>query len=75
MTSEQPRTDHVGCRFGGGHHNRLSGAVMNTVTIPKDVALRIAAFLRAANDEDACLETHIADSYADLLEAGTNDPD
>jgi hypothetical protein len=48
---------------------------MNTVTIPKDVALRIAAFLRAANDEDACLETHIADSYADLLEAGTNDPD
>ena len=45
------------------------------VLIPADIALRIAAFLRAQNDEDAVLETNLADSYADLLEAGSRDSD
>jgi hypothetical protein len=46
---------------------------VSTVSIPKEVALRIAKYLRAENDDDACLETNLADSYADLLEAGARE--
>ena len=45
------------------------------VLVPSDIASRIARFLRAQNDEDACLETSLADSYADLLEAGLHEAD
>ena len=47
----------------------------NQVCIPKEIALRIAKYLRAENDDDACLETNLADSYADLLEAGVREAD